>query len=78
MSSSKYFKAKSLIELGQVYCDINTPDFKFFTVMDYTVTLNNKGWSCSCQHGSLWSGDSGIICSHIKACKMVIKNGLQL
>jgi len=38
---------------------------------EYEVMINEKGYNCTCEFGSLWSGGSKDCC-HIKSVKMMV------
>jgi predicted nucleic acid-binding Zn finger protein len=71
----QYYYAKTLLREGLVKVVKITNRLKIFKVTntkgdEYEVMINNKGYNCTCEFGSLWSGGSKDCC-HIKAVKML-------
>jgi len=75
MSLNQYYYAKTLVNRGLIKPVSITDTLKVFEIMntkgeEYEVMVNDKGYSCTCVFGSLWSGGDKDCC-HIKAVKMV-------
>jgi len=76
LSLYQYYYAKTLLKEGLVKSISKTDRLKIFKVTntkgdEYEVMINNKGYNCTCEFGSLWSGGAKD-CSHIKSVKMLL------
>ena len=75
MSLYQYYYAKKLLNKNLVKIVNVTDRLKTFKVKntkgdEYEVMVNEKGYSCTCVFGSLWSGGSKDCC-HIIAVKIM-------
>ncbi len=75
VSKSVREKAQRLVEEGKVRKDMDSDRRTYFIVKGETDTHSiifdkiSKEWSCDCRYNST----KGLECSHIYACKMIIK-----
>ncbi len=71
-------KSRKLLKNGKVRKDMDSEKRLFFTVdgesESYSVIFDrDKGtWSCECKYSSMKNKE----CSHIHACKLLIKQGI--
>ena len=74
MSKLTYFKARTLIKRGLVKLVSRGSNFFFFDVKNYTVMIDRKDSkaSCTCKAGSCFN--VGNKCSHVQACRLLLKS----
>ena len=76
MIAETLVKAENFVKNGEVNLDVETVGFIYFTVKRlydvYYDKARNK-WCCTCIHGSMWRFNTDQLCSHIRACQLIIE-----